>query len=471
VNPRERWQALQGTLTAARSAVERGDRAAALAAVNAALELDPQFLAAHSLRDRIVAGDMPTQFQSQPYARPAAIPPTTTAAIAARRPASAAAETRPVALTAEAGAGSPTAKVTPASLTADVRPVPPAVEARPIAAVEGYAKFEQRAKRRRVDRRIDAARQAIERKHLKHAAAALDEVIELDPNLPELTDLTVQFDALRRSATGPHRGPWFAAAAVLAGSVFGASWLQDSTLPLLSRSRIAVVPLLAAPTSSVRVSADAEPIPTTGVMPAAESTAPLRRVAAPVVEPPPVVPAVATAAYVRPSAEPIAELPAALPAPQPPPQQPPVVVAAPRPAQESPVAAAVSTAAVSTAAVSIPVPPKVEDVDEHAMVRQTLQRYRSAYERLDARSAHAVWPAVNQAALARAFEGLQSQTITFDACDVRVGGDAAAATCKGSARYVPKIGNREPRTEPRLWSFTLHKDGPDWKIDSARAER
>jgi hypothetical protein len=148
------------------------------------------------------------------------------------------------------------------------------------------------------------------------------------------------------------------------------------------------------------------------------------------------------------------------------PQPPPVVVAPPRPVQESPVAAAVSTVAVST-----PVPPQLEEVDELAMVRQTLQRYRSAYEGLDARSAHAVWPAVNQVALARAFDGLESQTVTFDACDVRVRGDAATATCKGSSRYVPKIGNREPRTEPRVWSFSLHKAGADWKIDSARADR
>jgi hypothetical protein len=112
-----------------------------------------------------------------------------------------------------------------------------------------------------------------------------------------------------------------------------------------------------------------------------------------------------------------------------------------------------------------PVAAAVESVDDRALVGQTLQRYRSAYEGLDAGSAQAVWPAVNQAALARAFDGLQSQTLTFET------GDAATAICRGSARYVPKIGSREPRVEPRLWNFTLHKDAGDWKIDSARAER
>jgi len=61
--------------------------------------------------------------------------------------------------------------------------------------------------------------------------------------------------------------------------------------------------------------------------------------------------------------------------------------------------------------------------------------------------------------------------LTFDACDVRVSGDAATATCQGSARYVPKVGSREPRVEPRVWNFTLRKNGSDWQIATARAER
>lgn len=109
--------------------------------------------------------------------------------------------------------------------------------------------------------------------------------------------------------------------------------------------------------------------------------------------------------------------------------------------------------------------------DDSGLVKQVLQRYRSAYEGLDARSAQAVWPAVNEAALARAFEGLESQSLSFDACDVRVRGEVATATCHGSTRYVPKVGNRDPRVESRVWNFTLHKAGADWQIDSARAER
>src|SRR5206468_6422505 len=65
-------------------------------------------------------------------------------------------------------------------------------------------------------------------------------------------------------------------------------------------------------------------------------------------------------------------------------------------------------------------PPSSEPIDEVGLVTQALQRYRTAYDGLDAQSAQAVYPAVNQAALARAFDGLESQTLTFDACDVQL---------------------------------------------------
>src|SRR5262249_29597707 len=111
---------------------------------------------------------------------------------------------------------------------------------------------------------------------------------------------------------------------------------------------------------------------------------------------------------------------------------------------------------------------RAQAADDEALIKQTLQRYRNAYGELDARSAQAVWPAVNEAALARAFDSLRSQTLTFDSCDVELFDDAAAATCRGSEEYVAKIGSREPRVESRVWTFTLRKGAGDWKIESAR---
>ena len=119
----------------------------------------------------------------------------------------------------------------------------------------------------------------------------------------------------------------------------------------------------------------------------------------------------------------------------------------------------------------MPATPVVPPNGDELQVKQVLQRYRVAYQGLDAQSAQAVWPAVNQVALARAFDGLESQRLTFDACSVELQGNHAVATCRGSARYVPKIGSRQPRVEPRIWSFALRKIGADWKIDNARAER
>lgn len=390
MDARERWQALQARLTAARAAADAGNRAAALAEVTAALDIDYDFLAAHALRDRIL---------------------------------SAGADAAPVA-----------APVAPSAAFAPLTPpgLPP-----------GYATFEQRAKRRRVDRRIDAARAAIGQQRLKAATAALDEVIELDPNLPELAELTARFDELRRATAASRRGPSIAAAAVFTGTLFGATWLQEPS-PILSRQIMSAAALPAPLTPIVAVAGRFDAV---GV---ADADAHQRGAA-----PAPIDPAPRVSDAHR------ALVPTALPA----------VSVDNTPAPSTAITAPAVAEGPTLVPVSTPVPPTTDAVDDGLLVKRALQRYRAAYEGLDAQSAHAVWPAVNQAALARAFDGLESQALTFDACDVGMRGEAATATCHGSARYVTKVGSRDARVEPRVWNFTLHKTGTDWKIDSARAER
>jgi hypothetical protein len=136
-----------------------------------------------------------------------------------------------------------------------------------------------------------------------------------------------------------------------------------------------------------------------------------------------------------------------------------------------PAAAIEPTAALVPA--PAPAPPAAADTeaDEARRVRAVLQRYQTAYDRLDARLAQAVWPGVNQVALARAFDGLESQTLTFNDCDVRLLGSTASARCTGSTRYVPKVGSRAPRVEPLVWNFTLRRGTSDWRIETARADR
>jgi len=406
VDPRERWQALQSRLTAARMALDRGDRHAALAEVDAALAIDPSFLAAASLRERIL--------------------------------------------------------LAPAAALPSVEPPAPSA-APPLVSPDGYAKFEQRARRRRVDRKIEAAKDAIARRNLRAAASALDEVIELDPNLPELSTLTAAFDQLRRARATSHRGPTVAAAATFGAVLLGASWIHEGRV-LLSHPFATIAHLVDTPSPNpLDLALPAEP--DSSLMPAPVATSgrhdaePARATTTPTVAPL----ASTSSALVRPP-EPTSPTPSSSTPLTPPPSAAPAFVPAATPAPST-----LSPATLDVPRPSLPAPSRV-DSDETQIAR-ALQQYRLAYEALDAKRAQDVWPEVNETALARAFDSLESQTLTFDACRTQLHGDAAVATCQGTARYVPKIGSREPRVEPRTWTFVMRRTGAEWKIDSARAER
>jgi hypothetical protein len=399
VDGRETWQALQGRLTNARVAIEAGDRSRALAEISAALEIDPEFLAAHALRDRIL--------EAVPEV-PASIPDV------------------------------PAAPVVPDALG------PPAF-------VDILARLEERAKRRLADRANSAA-VAFEDGPVQAVAPPFDEPVETDPEPAEVPVIAAQLGTVPTPRAEPRArlGPRLVAAAVFVAAVLGASMLHDST-SLFSHPTIAAAALVAAPTPGAILVPDSTAAGTvTGTETEPDTSSPA-------ISP---VEQNANAALVAPATAPASDEMLQILAPAPPPiaPAPPVGGSAP----EARVAAAMIT----------PMPaPAAPLADDNLLVAQALQRYRTAYDGLDAQLAHAVWPAVNQVALARAFDGLESQSLTFDACDVRVHGESATATCQGSARYVPKIGSREPRVEPRVWNFSLHKADGDWKIESARAER
>jgi len=105
-------------------------------------------------------------------------------------------------------------------------------------------------------------------------------------------------------------------------------------------------------------------------------------------------------------------------------------------------------------------PAKTDEMD----VQTVLQRYERAYGQLDARAAQAVWPSVDVRALTRAFQGLESQALEFDRCELAVQGAVASADCLGRATYVRRVGSKAPRTEARAWSFRLRKIDDDWQI-------
>jgi hypothetical protein len=108
-------------------------------------------------------------------------------------------------------------------------------------------------------------------------------------------------------------------------------------------------------------------------------------------------------------------------------------------------------------------------VDESSIVRGVLARYERAYNSLDASAASEIWPAVDRQALARAFEGLASQRVSLQACDVTVTATAARVSCSGTAMWVPKVGGGA-RTAARHWNFELRKLGDDWQIERAIAQ-
>jgi hypothetical protein len=123
---------------------------------------------------------------------------------------------------------------------------------------------------------------------------------------------------------------------------------------------------------------------------------------------------------------------------------------APAPAASSPPAA--------------PPPAITPAIDHSASVRSTIERYRRAYEELDASAAREVWPAVEQAALERAFGSLSSQRISFENCSIDVIGRLATASCRGTARVVPRVGGGT-QTARRSWVFWLRQSGDGWVID------
>jgi hypothetical protein len=132
--------------------------------------------------------------------------------------------------------------------------------------------------------------------------------------------------------------------------------------------------------------------------------------------------------------------------------------AAPPAPSPTPVAAAAANPPAAAVAARVVVP--------RAAVESVLGRYASAFSSLDAQSAKAVWPTVNQRNLERAFESLEQQNFDLGACDITVLPPRALALCDGSARYTPKVGSRKERTEARRWTFRLSQDGQDWSIQS-----
>ena len=128
-------------------------------------------------------------------------------------------------------------------------------------------------------------------------------------------------------------------------------------------------------------------------------------------------------------------------------------------------AAAAPAPSASRVARALPVVPRREEES----ILQVLHDYETAVGRKDPAAAKAVWPALDDRALARAFNDLQSHSLALEDCGVTVANSnaAARARCQGVATYLPKVGRRKPISASHEYTFNLSKAGGDWQIESA----
>ena len=126
------------------------------------------------------------------------------------------------------------------------------------------------------------------------------------------------------------------------------------------------------------------------------------------------------------------------------------------PPEPAPVAAAPAAPSVSASAPPVPTARQI--------IYGVLAEYQGALNRLDAAAVRAIWPSVDAASLERAFTQLERQSVLFDACSVAIIGAGATARCQGSSSYVPRVGRRTERLEPRHWRIELKQADATWQI-------
>jgi hypothetical protein len=109
-------------------------------------------------------------------------------------------------------------------------------------------------------------------------------------------------------------------------------------------------------------------------------------------------------------------------------------------------------------------PPAPVAATNEAGIRDLLHRYEDAYDRRDVGTAAALWPSLDQGALARAFASLDRQDVRFDRCDIDASEARGSAVCVGTLRYVPSVGPAVEREDRITWTFDLARSGESWRI-------
>jgi hypothetical protein len=344
-----------------------------------------------------------------------------------------------------------------------------------------WQSFEGRMRRRRAERCLARASAALDAGLIEDARQAWAEAKDLDPTSPALAaletgiarrappenavDLDVPPETVQaggESGRSRRVGAVLAASAVvaLAALAAGRTWtrpFQEPTRSSPARTDIALgAPAGISEPAPVSLEpplqpADPEPAPIRDAVPPPEPLEPAARADVPPASVD--VPRDSRPVELVPPADPVPLEPSALPAVDitPPAAAPPPAAALPARADITPAAAAVESESTSRLAAAT------------AAIRRTLDQYEAAYSQLDASAARAVWPTVDQRALARAFDGLAAQEISLNACDVLVNGATARATCSGQATWTAKVGGGR-QTQPRRWAFELRSADGTWQI-------
>ena len=372
----------------------------------------------------------------------------------------------------------------------------------PHAVTDEWLSFEARMRSRRLGRCLLRADLAIDDGCLADARLAIEEARQLDPDCPDLTNLEARLDSLHSfpPESCDDTGQACHASAVAAGEFATVTSLPQSwrrvgssafvvvllsgtaiasysywrvsiprlattrtatpTLPALRIEQETVNAAIAAPdllgTDGPGVDAMVPPMPEP---PIAEATIPQAGESIVLAVNREILPPAAVPEAPRSEGR-LDELPGA---PSPSPQAPARTASA-----ATNVTAIAEPADIATSPAVLAAKPEPKPVDESLIVRSVLNKYERAYSSLDAGAASAVWPGVDRAALARAFQGLASQRVSLKACDVVVDGAAARAQCSGTATWIPKVGGGA-RTAARQWEFELRKRDGEWEIERAVA--
>jgi hypothetical protein len=354
--------------------------------------------------------------------------------------------------------------------------------------------FEGRVRQRRFHALVESIEKAIARGDLDAAATALDEAESLQPHAPQLAG--VRATLARLSAPNPTPRAWRRPLSAILLPIIGMILLTfaDSLRHRETSSAMLGPPLtqagvpLSIPDALVVQSPEPSPALPSQLRQQPSATATIGDRTPPRAVPTAMFSSVALLSEERDASttraprlerprQPITRTPT--PALSTPPPVAASTPSAPAPDMGATVPALPAREGVELLAVRDGIPPPVaapviadvaESLDRRD-VTATLNAYAHAFAQLDARAARAVWPSVDERALARAFAGLTSQDIAFDDCAINVHGARADAACRGTASYVAKIGKDERRVEPRTWQFQLERAGDAWKIATAEARR